>query len=396
MPIRKKEPTAPATTSNAREAHARGHTRARMHTVIRPNALLVPCFSCRTLGCALCRALCRALCAIKPRAHTRLLPSAPHGLTARCAPYSTSPRPSYEPRTSPRMPCPAARSLPTGCPLAPHWLPTGYPLATHSPPARHPLATRSPPARSLASLELTLRHRSGTVTRRRMEGLDGRADCFLSFAFELVMPHPAADGRALAMRERRAAKTIQSQWGGRASGELRGLWKLARSVVDTVAEHYELEDRVEAGGNVLFKAAVQRYDHATLAAASAFEVKHTRFRMQASHRLHVVRSLPEFDRIRSPGALTNAINDVARNRFIAPDRRQEEATVAREAGERKKKAYSPYDPPSIWLPRVKWADGKDLYDHDDAMRHRFFHDWRRALQLGAVKVIMKFDEYAEC
>ena len=61
---------------------------------------------------------------------------------------------------------------------------------------------------------------------------------------------------------------------------------------------------------------------------------------------------------------------MSRNRFIPP-RREVDEVLAKGSGKRgKAKVYDPYDPPSIWLPRIKWCDGKDLYDHDEALRQQ--------------------------
>ena len=47
---------------------------------------------------------------------------------------------------------------------------------------------------------------------------------------------------------------------------------------------------------------------------------------------------------------------------------------------------------SIWAPRRKWCDGRDFYDHDNIMFERFSHDWKVALRLGIVKLIMMHDD----
>ena len=44
---------------------------------------------------------------------------------------------------------------------------------------------------------------------------------------------------------------------------------------------------------------------------------------------------------------------------------------------------------SIWTPRIQWSDGKSLFDTDAALRSRLYVDFRRALQLGVNKLIMR-------
>ena len=43
---------------------------------------------------------------------------------------------------------------------------------------------------------------------------------------------------------------------------------------------------------------------------------------------------------------------------------------------------------------MKWADSKELYDSDDVRMHQFENDWRRALPLGLIKLVMRFDDDA--
>jgi len=56
----------------------------------------------------------------------------------------------------------------------------------------------------------------------------------------------------------------------------------------------------------------------------------------------------------------------------------------------------PFDPykGSIWVPRIAFADGKDLYDTNETLRERFFHDWKRALNIGVISLIMRYDDDA--
>jgi uncharacterized membrane protein YgcG len=54
--------------------------------------------------------------------------------------------------------------------------------------------------------------------------------------------------------------------------------------------------------------------------------------------------------------------------------------------------FDPYRAPSIWVPRIAWSDGKDLYDTPATWKERFFHDWRRALHKGIIGIIMRWDD----
>ena len=47
---------------------------------------------------------------------------------------------------------------------------------------------------------------------------------------------------------------------------------------------------------------------------------------------------------------------------------------------------------SIWAPRAKWCDAKDLYDTEAAQRLRLDVDWARALGCGLEKFILKADD----
>ena len=151
----------------------------------------------------------------------------------------------------------------------------------------------------LGYVRLTLRHRIGNVTKRRLEGRDGSViDCFVSFSYEVVLPPSAYEERENEKRQQRAARAIQQSWGGRSSDELRDLWRKARHIVDNVADHARLEQQSgvnNLGANILFRAVATKVDQPTLAAASAFEMKHTRFRMVANHRMHLVKQIPAFD-----------------------------------------------------------------------------------------------------
>jgi hypothetical protein len=53
------------------------------------------------------------------------------------------------------------------------------------------------------------------------------------------------------------------------------------------------------------------------------------------------------------------------------------------------KVEGPFDlTKTIWAPRKEWSDAKDFVDHEDILFQRFSADWRRALPLGLVKMIM--------
>ena len=47
---------------------------------------------------------------------------------------------------------------------------------------------------------------------------------------------------------------------------------------------------------------------------------------------------------------------------------------------------------SIWGPRCKFADSKDVYDNDETDMKRFKNDWERCLQLGVAQLITRHDD----
>jgi len=47
---------------------------------------------------------------------------------------------------------------------------------------------------------------------------------------------------------------------------------------------------------------------------------------------------------------------------------------------------------SIWAPRTKWADSRTFWDTDDVERKMFDHDWRRALDCGIGRYILRMDD----
>ena len=57
------------------------------------------------------------------------------------------------------------------------------------------------------------------------------------------------------------------------------------------------------------------------------------------------------------------------------------------------KVERPFDlTKTIWAPRKEWSDAKDFVDHEDILFQRFSADWRRALPLGLVNMIMCRDD----
>lgn len=59
-----------------------------------------------------------------------------------------------------------------------------------------------------------------------------------------------------------------------------------------------------------------------------------------------------------------------------------------------KKRYTWTLPPSIWGGRAKWCDARDFYDNDEVTFKRLSNDWKVALRLGVVKLIMQYDDDA--
>ena len=101
-----------------------------------------------------------------------------------------------------------------------------------------------------------------------------------------------------------------------------------------------------------------------------------------------------------------ALYDTSRLRFLPPDRLR---PLQHSHGSWQRRAVRPStgmadtigdaEPAfdlmrSIWAPRAKWADSRSLYDTDECLAERFTNDWNRALELGIVNMVMKYDDDA--
>lgn len=58
-----------------------------------------------------------------------------------------------------------------------------------------------------------------------------------------------------------------------------------------------------------------------------------------------------------------------------------------------KRLFDPYD--SIWTPRAKWCDSKDLYDTRPLLQERFELDWTSALASSASSAISRYGDVGE-
>ena len=81
------------------------------------------------------------------------------------------------------------------------------------------------------------------------------------------------------------------------------------------------------------------------------------------------------------------------NRYVEPYVRQK--AVVYSGGMRKQKAaagpkWDLYK--SIWAPRAKWADSKDVWDTVEVRRKRFALLWSRCLDLGLAELVVRMDD----
>ena len=137
-------------------------------------------------------------------------------------------------------------------------------------------------------------------------------------------------------------------------------------------------------------------DQRVLAAAAAWDERQRRCEAQAERIYHELDNDPMSPR---RAVFNRAVREIHYNRYIPPERLaalQHGGAYKRSKKDGKvvRKTYSPYDKGSVWYPRLKWCDGKDLYDHDDVKLERFEIEWQRAMKLGLERLIMRYDDDA--
>ena len=83
-------------------------------------------------------------------------------------------------------------------------------------------------------------------------------------------------------------------------------------------------------------------------------------------------------------AFEHALNRIRRNRLYWDEPQVKAVKVTR-------RSSSKWDPMfSIWGPRAKWSDSRNLYDTVGAAKLRFRNDWPYALELGVANSIKRF------
>ena len=127
-------------------------------------------------------------------------------------------------------------------------------------------------------------------------------------------------------------------------------------------------------------------------AADAFDGRHRKLTAQA-HRIEVAHREDPMH-IAKEGALLRSIWETGVNRYFE---REKLAAVQRyETGGRKAKKEAVPEAwsleKSIWWPRTKWCDAKDLWDSEDFLHRMFIKDWRRSLECGLRGYIARHDD----
>ena len=127
-------------------------------------------------------------------------------------------------------------------------------------------------------------------------------------------------------------------------------------------------------------------------AADAFDKRHETRKVAAERLLTSLRT--ETTSYTKDQLFDRAIFDVRSNVFVTPEREEEKAEKEKRKRYLKAKAKGKQWKleTSIWAPRAKWADSKSFYDTDNVEGLKFGLDWKRALQCGLERFILKHDD----
>jgi hypothetical protein len=114
-----------------------------------------------------------------------------------------------------------------------------------------------------------------------------------------------------------------------------------------------------------------------LLASDDFDTRHAGYVRTANDLLTALSSRqPNFNHAHR---FDRAVVDVQRNRLFV-DATYDPFGVRHQSG-RKKALWDPRGKESIWAPRMKWADSRDIYDTEEVEQGRFNVDWQRAMTL---------------
>jgi hypothetical protein len=132
--------------------------------------------------------------------------------------------------------------------------------------------------------------------------------------------------------------------------------------------------------------------------AKAAEVWDRRYHSASLRMVNVHRDMerhPGFEP--TEAAFRDALEEVFRVRYFLPDRLEapplapehRQSFLARR-GVAKEAIFDPDN--SFWTPRIAWSDGQSLYDTSEVKLMRFEQDVRRAIRLGLVKLVVRYDD----